>query len=399
MVHRKNPAATRLLQAWLTATLISSIAIGGMMDAIRIIVDTVVRFALSRALAIGLFLATVTLAPGITLSWNANTESNIAGYHLYYGTADAPYSSTLDVSGTTATVSGLQNGATYTFAVTAYDTTGAESAYSVPASYTAGSAQVIPSAILANISTRSNVKTGDQVMIGGFIVDGVVAKKLALRALGPSLSSAGIVGAMPDPVLQVLDSKGAVVAQNDNWNVTGEQIASYGLAPNDSREAALVVSLLPGAYSAIVSGQGNSGGVALFELYDLSANFGRAANISTRSQVGTGDQVMIGGFIIGGTTGSKVMVRAIGPSLTARGVADALKNPSLDLYDRNGILIGSNDSWRSNQEADIIASTLAPTDDRESAIIATLVPGAYSAIVSGANGSSGVALVEVYALN
>jgi len=399
MVHRKNPAATRLLQAWLTATLISSIAIGGMMDAIRIIVDTVVRFALSRALAIGLFLATVTLAPGITLSWNANTESNIAGYHLYYGTADAPYSSTLDVSGTTATVSGLQNGATYTFAVTAYDTTGAESAYSVPASYTAGSAQVIPSAILANISTRSNVKTGDQVMIGGFIVDGVVAKKLALRALGPSLSSAGIVGAMPDPVLQVLDSKGAVVAQNDNWNVAGEQIASYGLAPNDSREAALVVSLLPGAYSAIVSGQGNSGGVALFELYDLSANFGRAANISTRSQVGTGDQVMIGGFIIGGTTGSKVMVRAIGPSLTARGVADALKNPSLDLYDRNGILIGSNDSWRSNQEADIIASTLAPTDDRESAIIATLVPGAYSAIVSGANGSSGVALVEVYALN
>jgi hypothetical protein len=399
MVHRKNPAATRLLQAWLTATLISSIAIGGMMDAIRIIVDTVVRFALSRALAIGLFLATVTLAPGITLSWNANTESNIAGYHLYYGTADAPYSSTLDVSGTTATVSGLQNGATYTFAVTAYDTTGAESAYSVPASYTAGSAQVIPSAILANISTRSNVKTGDQVMIGGFIVDGVVAKKLALRALGPSLSSAGIVGAMPDPVLQVLDSKGAVVAQNDNWNVTGEQIASYGLAPNDSREAALVVSLLPGAYSAIVSGQGNSGGVALFELYDLSANFGRAANISTRSQVGTGDQVMIGGFIIGGTTGSKVMVRAIGPSLTARGVADALKNPILDLYDRNGILIGSNDSWRSNQEADIIASTLAPTDDRESAIIATLVPGAYSAIVSGANGSSGVALIEVYALN
>jgi hypothetical protein len=134
-------------------------------------------------------------------------------------------------------------------------------------------------------------------------------------------------------------------------------------------------------------------------LYDLSANFGRAANISTRSQVGTGDQVMIGGFIIGGTTGSKVMVRAIGPSLTARGVADALKNPILDLYDRNGILIGSNDSWRSNQEADIIASTLAPTDDRESAIIATLVPGAYSAIVSGANGTSGVALVEVYALN
>lgn len=369
------------------------------MDAITIIVNIVIPLTVLRAVATGLFLATVTLARGITLSWDANTESNIAGYHVYYGTADAPYSSTLNVNGTTATVSGLQNSATYTFAVTAYDTTGAESPYSVPVSYTVGSSQVIPPAILANISTRSNVQTGDQVMIGGFIVDGVVAKKLALRALGPSLSAAGIAGAMADPVLQVLDSKGVVVAQNDNWNVTGEQISSYNLAPGDPREAALVVSLLPGAYSAIVSGQGNSRGVALFELYDLSATFGRAANISTRSQVGTGDQVMIGGFIIGGTTGNKVMVRAIGPSLTALGVADALKNPSLDLYDSNGIRIGSNDSWRSSQEADIIASTLAPTDDHESAIIATLAPGAYSAIVSGANGSSGVALVEVYALN
>jgi hypothetical protein len=347
----------------------------------------------------GIFLITVTLARAVTLSWNANTESNITGYRLYYGTADAPYSSMLEVSGTTATLSGLQNGATYTFAVTAYDTTGAESVYSKPVSYTEGSARVVPPAILANISTRSNVLTGDQVMIGGFIVDGVIEKKLALRALGPSLGSAGVIGAMKDPVLQVLDSKGTVVAQNDNWNVTGEQVSSYGLAPGDSREAALVVSLLPGAYSAIVSGQDNSSGIALFELYDLSASIGRAANISTRSQVGTGDQVMIGGFIIGGMTANKVIVRAIGPSLSAQGVVNALKNPSLDLYDVNGTLINSNDSWRSNQEAEIIASTLAPTDDHEAAIIATLVPGAYSAIVSGVNGSTGVALIEVYALN
>jgi hypothetical protein len=367
--------------------------------AFTIIVDTVIPSILRRSLILGTTLATISLARAVTLSWNANTESNIAGYRLYYGTTEAPYSSMLEVNSTATTVSGLQNGATYTFAVTAYDTTGAESAFSVPVSYTQGSAKVIPSAILANISTRSNVQTGDQVMIGGFIVDGVVSKKLALRALGPSLGSAGVVGAMTDPALQVLDSKGSVVAQNDNWNVTGEQVSSYGLAPSDSREAALVVSLLPGAYSAIVSGQGNSGGVALFELYDLSANFGRAANISTRSLVGTGDQVMIGGFIVGGISANKVIVRAIGPSLGAMGVANVLKNPSLSLYDINGTLIGSNDSWRDNQEAEIIASSLAPTDDREAAIIATLVPGAYSAIVSGANNTSGVALVEVYALN
>ena len=150
-------------------------------------------------------------------------------------------------------------------------------------------------------------------MIGGFIIDGVVGKKVALRAIGPSLTAAGVIGALADPFLQLVDSTGTVLASNDSWNVPGQEIESYGLAPTDPREAALVATLVPGSYSAIVSGKGASG-VGLFELYDLDADKGRVANISTRSRVETGDNVMIGGFILTGTTPNQVIVRAIGPS-------------------------------------------------------------------------------------
>ena len=236
-------------------------------------------------------------------------------------------------------------------------------------------------------------------MIGGFIIDGVVGKKVALRAIGPSLTAAGVIGALADPVLQLVDSTGNVIASNDSWNVPGQEIESYGLAPTDPREAALVATLVPGNYSAIVSGKGASSGVGLFELYDLDADTGRVANISTRSRVETGDNVMIGGFILTGTTSNQVIVRAIGPSLLAKGVTDALLDPTLELYDSNGNLLGFNDNWRSTQEAEIIATTVAPTDDREAAIVASLPPGAYSAVIRGVNDTTGVALVEVYALN
>jgi hypothetical protein len=235
-------------------------------------------------------------------------------------------------------------------------------------------------------------------MIGGFIIDGVVGKKVALRAIGPSLTAAGVIGALADPFLQLVDSTGTVLASNDSWNVPGQEIESYGLAPTDPREAALVATLVPGGYSAIVSGKGASG-VGLFELYDLDADKGRVANISTRSRVETGDNVMIGGFILTGTTPNQVIVRAIGPSLLARGVSDALLDPTLELYDSNGNLLGFNDNWRTTQESEIIATTVAPTDEREAAIVATLPPGAYSSVVHGANDTTGVALVEVYALN
>ena len=343
------------------------------------------------------FLVAAATAATVVLAWNANSEPDLAGYRIYYGTASAPYKYLVDVAAPTTAIPGL-NGVTYTYVLTAYNTAGAESQYSAPLSYTVGSSRVIPTAILANISSRTYVQTGENVMIGGFIIDGVVGKKVALRAIGPSLTAAGVIGALADPFLQLVDSTGTVLASNDSWNVPGQEIESYGLAPTDAREAALVATLAPGNYSAIVSGKGASG-VGLFELYDLDADKGRVANISTRSRVETGDNVMIGGFILMGTTSNQVIVRAIGPSLLAHGVSDALLDPTLELYDSNGDLLGFNDNWRTTQQSEIIATTVAPTDDREAAIVATLPPGAYSSIVHGANGTAGVALVEVYALN
>jgi hypothetical protein len=354
--------------------------------------------SLLSTLAFPAFLAAGT-PDSVTLLWNPNLEPDLAGYRLHYGTALAPYASQLDVTTTSATVSGLKYGATYTFAVSGFNTAGEEGAYSASVSYTVGSDRLIPSAALANISTRAFVRSGENVMIGGFIVDGIVPKKVALRALGPSLAGAGISGAMRDPFLQVVDASGGIVASNDNWNTAGEEISSYGIAPSNAEEAALVVTLAPGSYSAIVSDQSGAGGVGLFELYDVEADLGRVANISTRSRVESGDNVMIGGFILSGTSASELVVRAIGPSLSAQGVSAVLADPTLEIYDAYGNLIGFNDNWRSTDEADIIDTGVPPTDDRESAIVTTLFPGAYSSIVRGANGTAGVALVEVYALN
>jgi hypothetical protein len=345
------------------------------------------------------FLLGVANAGAVTISWDANSEPDIAGYRIHYGTAAAPYNMTVEVAVPTASITNLEPGLTYTFAVTAYNAAGAESAYSSSVSYTLGSSKIIPPAVLANISSRTLVGVGENVLIGGFIIDGVIAKKVALRAIGPSLAAFGVSGAIDDPVLQVLDSKGSVVASNDNWNVPGEEVSGIGLAPSDGREAALVASLLPGSYTAIVSGKANATGVALVELYDIDAAAGRVANISTRSQVESGESVMIGGFILGGTTSAKMIVRAIGPSLVSFGVANALLDPMLELYDSNGSVIASNDNWRSDQETAIADTTLAPSDDHEAAITATLAPGAYSGVIRGAHGSTGVALFEVFALN
>ena len=189
------------------------------------------------------------------------------------------------------------------------------------------------------------------------------------------------------------------MASNDDWNFPGEEVSALGLAPSDPREAALVATLSPGPYSAIVSGNGSTTGVALFELYDLDPATSRIANISTRARVEAGDKVMIAGFILSSTAPTALIVRALGPSLAPQGVTDALLDPALEIYDGNGTLLSSNDNWRTDQEAEIIATTVPPTDDREAAIVATLPPGAYSAVIQGANGASGVALFEVYALN
>jgi hypothetical protein len=248
-----------------------------------------------------------------------------------------------------------------------------------------------------NISTRTFVQTGDNVEIGGFIINGDQPKKVVLRAIGPSLAAYGLP-AVTDPVLDLHDSTGAIVVTNDNWNSHRADVLATGLAPSDEHEAVIVTTLAPGNYTAILHGLNGATGTALFELYDVDPTNSTIANISTRSNVQTGDNVMIGGFIIGGDQPTKVIVRAIGPSLTQSGIGDALLDPVLELHDGSGNLVTQNDDWRSDQEQAITDSGLAPSDDRESAILTTLAPGGYTAIVRGKNNTTGVALVEVYNL-
>jgi hypothetical protein len=249
---------------------------------------------------------------------------------------------------------------------------------------------------LGNISTRLSVGTNDNVLIGGFIVTGTESKQVIARAIGPSLAFTGVLS---DPVLELHDSSGATIATNDNWQESADKqaIIDSGFAPSDDKESAILMTLEPGLYTSIVRGVGGTTGVALAEVYDLDRTVdSKLANISTRGFVQTGDNEMIGGLIILGDTDTDVLVRAIGPSLTDFGVSGALADPTLELHDGNGALLASNDNWRSDQEAEIEATTIPPNDDLEAAILRTLAPGAYTAIVRGANDTTGVALVEVY---
>jgi sugar lactone lactonase YvrE len=262
---------------------------------------------------------------------------------------------------------------------------------------------------LANISTRLAVQSGDNALIAGFIVTGSKHKVVMLRAMGPSLTKAKIAGALADPTLEVHDSKGVLLAANDDWAKTDLggliqanqywDLYSSGLQPAESPESALIVELEPGAYTAVVRGKNNATGIAIVESYDLDWNSESSlANISTRGLVQTGDRIMIAGTIIRGSGPANVLIRAIGPSLANFGISNALQDPTLELHDGNGALITSNDNWRSDRATDILATTLAPADERESAILSTLPPGAYTAIVRGQNDSSGVAVIEAYQL-
>lgn len=236
-------------------------------------------------------------------------------------------------------------------------------------------------------------------MIGGFIVTGEADKNILIRALGPSLAGAGVPKVLHNPEVELYDSSGTMLEQNMDWTTLPPGTVPVELQPTDPLEAVINASLPPGSYTAVLRGEGGTTGIALCELYDLSPTASRVRNISTRGQVGLGSDVMIGGFIIGGTAPTQVIVRAIGPSLLAAGVTGELIDPVLELHDSDGSLIFRNDNWRDAQEQQIIDTTIPPLDDKESAIVATLPPGAYTAIVGGANDSTGVALVEVYALD
>ena len=255
-----------------------------------------------------------------------------------------------------------------------------------------------PSKVLLNVSTRVGVQSGSNVMIGGFIITGDVAKKVALRAIGPSLADAGVTDALADPVLELYDSTGSLIAQNDNCSSLPPDTIPANLTPSSGKESFIAVTLPSGSYTAVLRGANGAAGVGLFELFDLDPASSRISNISTRGEVGTGSDVMIGGFIVGGEDPTRVVIRAIGPSLAGQNVPNALSDPLLELYDGNGSLIFTNDNWRTTQEQEILATGVAPSQDSESAIVATLTPGGYTAMVRDAGPAGGVALVEVYNL-
>ena len=254
-----------------------------------------------------------------------------------------------------------------------------------------------------NLSTRGLVSSGDNVLIGGFIITGNDPKTVVLRALGPSLSSFGLSRAIRDPVLSLYDSSRTLIATNDNWRSDphNADIQKNGLAPPNALESATFQTLAPGAYTVVVRGKDPTPGTGLVELYDLSPQSdSKLVNMSTRSSVGTGDDVLISGFIVGDVDSANVVVRALGPSLAASGVHGVLSDPTLTIYDSTGSAIASNDNWQDNVNAiDIQRNGLAPPNPSESALVLHLPAGAYTAIVRGANGGTGVALAEVYTLH
>jgi len=284
--------------------------------------------------------------------------------------------------------------------VTATDSNGATASQSFDVTVTSTPVHA------ANISTRLQIGSGDDALIGGFIVLGDAPKRLMIRAIGPSLSGVGVTNALSNPTLELHDGTGALIASNDNWQYAPNKrdIVSSGLAPTDPNESAILTTLSAAssgsAYTAVMRSVGGTSGVGLVEVYDLDSGPGSSLlNISTRGNVQTGDNVMIGGFIVAGNGSQRVLVRAIGPSLAAFGVADSLADPLLELHNGDGDLIDSNDNWMDNpEEAEIEATMIAPTDPKESAVLQTLAPGAYTAIVQGAGGTTGTGLVEVYVL-
>jgi hypothetical protein len=247
------------------------------------------------------------------------------------------------------------------------------------------------------------VQTGENVGIGGFIITGSAPKHVLLRAIGPSLTQFGVPNALADPLLELHGPAGFTTITDDNWRddpLQAFQIEATGIAPTNDLESAIDASLNPGSYTAVVRGKSNASGVALIELYDLDqAALAKLSNISTRAFVSTGNDIVIGGFQLGGHTGEdRIIVRGIGPSLAAFGVTNALANPTLELRDGNGTLVIANNDWQDNpaQAAQLTAAGLAPTNQLESGIAATLPPGPYTALLAGLNEGSGVGLLEIY---
>lgn len=291
--------------------------------------------------------------------------------------------------------------------LSADDTAGAQSMYGAPTPTPTPTPKPTPNpsgSHFGNISTRMDVGSGSNVMIAGFMVWGSQSKTILVRALGPTLGSFGVANVLSDPMLELHNSSGATIATNDDWQTGSQasQISSSGYAPNNSNEPALIATLAAGSYTVVVRGYNNSTGVGLVEVYELDTLSSRLSNISTRGQVGTDQSVLIAGLIIEGSTSKKLIIRALGPSLAAPpfSLSGTLSNPTLELHDSSGNLLASNDDWGTGTQAAAISSSgYSPRNAKESAIIATLPTGNYTAIIRGVNNSTGIALVDAYDLD
>jgi hypothetical protein len=278
----------------------------------------------------------------------------------------------------------------------------------------------VPTGKALNISTRVDVETGDDIAIGGFIITGgTTPKTVAIRAIGPSLAASGVANTLSDPVIELHKPDGTVVT-NNNWKdnsptdqgiIVANGLNLFGSATINDSESVIIATLPPrndsvagsGQYTAVMRGMNGTTGVGLVEVYDLddATATTELGNISTRGIVGTADNVLIGGIIVGpdNSLNTSVIIRAIGPSLAnvVPPIADPLADPFVDLHNGNGDVVATNDNWKDGDNADLItADGLAPTNDAEGAIFANLIPGVYTAIVMGNNADVGVAVVEIY---
>jgi hypothetical protein len=271
--------------------------------------------------------------------------------------------------------------------------------------------------VMANISTRGSVGTGANVMIAGFVVGGTANKQILVRAVGPTLSSYGVTsGLLANPQLQVFNSAGVLIAANTGWGsqpsnaitvaAADTQVGAFAL-PSGSADSALVATFAPGPYTAVVSGVGGSSGIALVEAYDMSTNIpftpNRLLNVSTRGTVGTGNSVMIAGFVVNGTAPKLVLIRGVGPTLSSFGITSPVATPHLQLFDVKGNLLRENYTWQSGNDPTLTANAATsagafalPANSADSSILIVLPPGTYTAELSGANSATGVGLVEVY---
>ena len=269
---------------------------------------------------------------------------------------------------------------------------------------------------LLSISTRGQVGTGQNMMISGFAIDGTEPKQVLIRAAGPSLASFGLTGTLAAPALTLYDSASRPVASNTGWSsatnaaaiaTAAARVGAFPFAAQ-SADSAILVTLNPGFYTAQITGANGTTGLSLVEVYDadpLNNTGSRATSISTRGIAGPGQNRMIAGFVIGGASARRVMIRAVGPTLSAYGLSGTLAEPQIELYNGSGRLQLSAGAWSLQPDADEIRSAAQttrafalPEGSKDAVLLATLLPGIWTVQVSGAGDATGLALVEVYAL-